>query len=174
MGAHPRDCGERSIGADTARKAAGSSPRLRGTRYRDATELRVWGLIPATAGNARRPSMLRTRTRAHPRDCGERRRSVPFDVPAMGSSPRLRGTLSQPHNLIEIRGLIPATAGNATARGGNQSWDRAHPRDCGERSEYAGRKRDGSGSSPRLRGTQHDYYPNDVDLGLIPATAGNA
>ena len=49
---HPRVCGERQGCVAKKSEKNGSSPRVRGTRFRETTPLRRWRFIPACAGNA--------------------------------------------------------------------------------------------------------------------------
>ena len=72
MTVHPRACGEHAPTHSPWMRSAGSSPRMRGTRY--------------SSISPRAPSPV------HPRACGEHPAAVrPFD-PILGSSPRMRGT----------------------------------------------------------------------------------
>ena len=69
---HPRVCGERASGPNSASTINGSSPRVRGTRRADAHRVGQHRIIPACAGNASgSPPAWGTRT-DHPRVCGER------------------------------------------------------------------------------------------------------
>jgi len=52
LSAHPRACGERFSSGDHSRFSFGSSPRMRGTRYRPRRRRPDLRLIPAHAGNA--------------------------------------------------------------------------------------------------------------------------
>ena len=53
------------------------------------------GIIPAYAGNTFRPVMVGVRPRDHPRVCGEHNPQAQNLIIAVGSSPRMRGTLGQ-------------------------------------------------------------------------------
>ena len=69
--------------------------------------------------------------------------------------------------------IIPADAGNTPP---NQStsllgWD--HPRGCGEHPPDFVQKSRSRGSSPRMRGTHCLLGVHDVQVGIIPADAGN-
>ena len=112
----------------------------------------------------------------------------------IGSSPRLRGTLSPGDAGRHCHRFIPAFAGNAAGPRKTMRPLTVHPRVCGERPdapeaagvnsgssprlrerEYA---RDGdrlwNGSSPRLRGTLLALVKYDLAARFIPAFAGNA
>ena len=90
-----------------------------------------------------------------------------------GSSPHARGTLRRGSIVGDLRGIIPACAGN-TPRPSPQDltlWD--HPRMRGEHPVEDDTRRIRQGSSPHARGT-HDAvrHVGPVD-GIIPACAGN-
>ena len=60
--AHPRVCGEHAIGKAPGSVWSGSSPRLRGARFRALDCVRSAGLIPASAGSTSpHPSFPRRR-----------------------------------------------------------------------------------------------------------------
>ena len=90
---HPRACGEHNRSLSTTRFFTGSSPRLRGTRRRLHARGLGIGIIPALAGNTSHGSGQANRPWDHPRACGEHNRLLPRGRSAVGSSPRLRGTL---------------------------------------------------------------------------------
>ena len=89
---HPRVCGEHRPAISKLTRALGSSPRMRGTRYRMVFATPVCGIIPAYAGNTRKRRSDSCTPWDHPRVCGEH--SVLAGVLPMieGSSPRMRGT----------------------------------------------------------------------------------
>ena len=104
---------------------------------------RVWknlrhysGIIPAYAGNTtNRQRYFRVR-RDHPRVCGEHPyRIIPIPKD-MGSSPRMRGTLSMPDYIGLYMGIIPAYAGNTCMLIRTGGCARDHPRVCGEHYRY--------------------------------------
>ena len=92
MAVHPRACGERAFVDYACRRAAGSSPRVRGTRLQVLFLIRVQRFIPARAGNAAFVDNIDEEDAVHPRACGERRAVVADVDPIGGSSPRVRGT----------------------------------------------------------------------------------
>ena len=150
---HPRVCGEHQELDGFPRTRVGSSPRMRGTR------------------NSRRNS--RPFPGDHPRVCGEHEQGGKQWPRLMGSSPRMRGTRSERRRHSQVRGIIPAYAGNTVASLPPCSccWD--HPRVCGEhRAVPEPLVRDG-GSSPRMRGTLGFARFHTLDAGIIPAYAGN-
>ena len=109
---HPRVCGEHRELTDLKPAGQGSSPRVRGTcRYIDIYYA-GGGIIPACAGNMRRQMRLPPACRDHPRVCGEHVPLNPRKGYKMGSSPRVRGTLSVIFLASKWSRIIPACAGN--------------------------------------------------------------
>ena len=92
MAVHPRVCGElvpiiaQSVGV------RGSSPRVRGTRPREAAGPRGFRFIPACAGNSLPSTTEHCHAPVHPRVCGELAIFRSTAGPSSGSSPRVRGT----------------------------------------------------------------------------------
>ena len=109
----------------------------------------------------------------HPRACGEHNSSPSFRSRPIGSSPRVRGTLS--HGLPSDSGLrfIPARAGNTCLLRGVSHQVPVHPRACGEHVVRRVWRAIGVGSSPRVRGTRHFGVSNMHSYRFIPARAGN-
>ena len=153
-GDHPRVCGECSIQRARSSPGRGSSPRVRGMRL--AGEHRPHGLriIPACAGNARRPGRDVRHHQDHPRVCGECTPVFSRTASGEGSSPRVRGMPGE-----EALPLVST---------------RDHPRVCGECGVLKpGGDRD-LGSSPRVRGMLAAAALGVAWAGIIPACAGNA
>ena len=70
----------------------------------------------------------------HPRACGEQVAQYHHAYGAIGSSPRMRGTVvSQPPHLVDHR-FIPAHAGNRRRASSGRASKAVHPRACGEQS----------------------------------------
>ena len=70
------------------------------------------GIIPADAGNTQAGSKAGLRTRDHPRGCGEHFECVLACDLHAGSSPRMRGTRGNIHQVVGCLRIIPADAGN--------------------------------------------------------------
>ena len=166
-------CGEHCQFFAFGRLSGGSSPRVRGTLPSTPTARNPPGIIPACAGNtSSSASRLRT-LRDHPRVCGEHRCAPGIGVHFAGSSPRVRGTLSDAVRIASIGGIIPACAGN-TVPCQAMPWNaRDHPRVCGEHDRPPGQTRHPRGSSPRVRGTLLPSQRSARKNGIIPACAGN-
>ena len=110
--------------------------------------------------------------RAHPRACGENHADIFKGVCEIGSSPRMRGKLTgitAPR--LRCR-LIPAHAGKTGSTDPSVGLDWAHPRACGENSEYEVFGISERGSSPRMRGKLRRVLGFFFRGRLIPAHAG--
>ena len=91
---------------------------------------------------------------AHPRSRGEHGGVVFGWFAAPGSSPLARGTHDQACQVRNVRGLIPARAGNTHQGGRWKKSTRAHPRSRGEHLTAWATVWAMWGSSPLARGTQ--------------------
>ena len=170
---HPRVCGEHGPGRRSPRAPGGSSPRVRGTQQSEHAGRVDRGIIPACAGNtSRRPVRIAT-NRDHPRVCGEHMRVLELFLEALGSSPRVRGTLQDAQGRQRRAGIIPACAGNTNRHHRNPHSCRDHPRVCGEHPCVPPRNLRHTGSSPRVRGTPSASSSPATRPGIIPACAGN-
>ena len=191
---HPRVCGEHPIPPAAGRRAAGSSPRVRGTPKTTLRLLRLFRFIPACAGNTSRARPPRPRPPVHPRVCGEHSVDPGRSGESGGSSPRVRGTPRVGVGGVGDRRFIPACAGN-TLRVTTRFWpnngssprvrgtpDRrgrlaqpaaVHPRVCGEHGGPRHPSGRGDGSSPRVRGTLVASQAKPTRPRFIPACAGN-
>ncbi len=166
-------CGEHKNYANGEKQATGSSPHVRGALEKATSEEMALGIIPACAGSTHSDSIRRTRTRDHPRMCGEhplfgRRWRV-----KQGSSPHVRGAQQEHHGRRMVGGIIPACAGSTwrRLRGGTQGRD--HPRMCGEHRFPCGCRTVSMGSSPHVRGAHCRCNTEGHCGGIIPACAGS-
>ena len=91
----------------------------------------------------------------------------------MGSSPLARGTHSSDQKRRQRPGLIPARAGNTATPKNTVSGSRAHPRSRGEHRAEWHLVICLVGSSPLARGTLGLEVCHSLEVGLIPARAGN-
>ncbi len=170
---HPRVCGEHLSANDHDALTVGSSPRLRGARAFTSPDKPGLGIIPASAGSTSWGRGTRTRSRDHPRVCGEHTSANVLTDGSSGSSPRLRGASGGHRHTARRRGIIPASAGSTRRCPSfrRRRWD--HPRVCGEHL-LAHRRRLGLwGSSPRLRGAHVQPHRRPHAAGIIPASAGS-
>ena len=154
--------------------AAGSSPRVRGTRSSLAVVPRPCRFIPACAGNSSFAASRRHRTSVHPRVCGELVRGCVATHARFGSSPRVRGTPAIRLLVQAVGRFIPACAGNSCQHSASASSVSVHPRVCGELCTPASSAQGDTGSSPRVRGTRRTSSATRPDCRFIPACAGNS
>ena len=109
---------------------------------------------------------------AHPRVCGENPRWLCAPTKRRGSSPRVRGKLSDASEDRPISRLIPACAGKTRTSSARSRVVSAHPRVCGENFVKAVWIFWVKGSSPRVRGKRKHSDRISAARGLIPACAG--
>ena len=146
---------------------------MRGALRRRDDGRKARGIIPAYAGSTPRTLSGWTRTRDHPRVCGEHESNSVNGSGEVGSSPRMRGApLRTASNVCDMR-IIPAYAGSTRPLlGGARAWQ-DHPRVCGEHYSTALTKIKEVGSSPRMRGAPKKLVRRMMCLGIIPAYAGS-
>ena len=170
---HPRMCGEHYMSLRSDRIGAGSSPHVRGAPASNPLAVVASGIIPACAGSTAYFSRYSSRSRDHPRMCGEHFDAISALQRTAGSSPHVRGALHDTmHDLAET-GIIPACAGSTSRFRGSlrRAWD--HPRMCGEHGTCVHERFEHLGSSPHVRGARFILrLPADC-LGIIPACAGS-
>ena len=152
----------------------GSSPRVRGTVGRGENQRSGRRFIPACAGNRSTGRISISPPPVHPRVCGEQTQYPRVRVGSIGSSPRVRGTGSFTDPLIRQSRFIPACAGNSDLIEPSGQLSAVHPRVCGEQMTRRDERREGGGSSPRVRGTVHASAPIQAIARFIPACAGNS
>ena len=85
----------------------------------------------------------------------------------------MRGTLAHVLGKPRRVGIIPAYAGNTGRPVQDDEGHEDHPRVCGEHETIETRLPAGQGSSPRMRGTLIERAEPLLDVGIIPAYAGN-
>ena len=171
---HPRACGEQSSRVRNLPVHQGSSPRVRGTEETLSNNEQTMGIIPARAGNRKGDLDIAIIDGDHPRACGEQQRPRSACGTLRGSSPRVRGTARMHAVLVPAFGIIPARAGNRIMNSQTSMTLRDHPRACGEQVDPATRVTEETGSSPRVRGTDHGHTTERYAQGIIPARAGNS
>ena len=161
------------MGLRQLRRTEGSSPRVRGTPASTLAAFLATGIIPACAGNTPEARKFRDIPGDHPRVCGEHFGGLKDKVLGVGSSPRVRGTRTRLLHGADLRGIIPACAGNTfrLCSSSSSAWD--HPRVCGEHEPGSYTARIFEGSSPRVRGTPDAVCRELRGGGIIPACAGN-
>ena len=166
-------CGEHHALVSGIAVSLGSSPHVRGTRWRSFSNDHAMGIIPACAGNTRHCRARLGYSGDHPRMCGEHNYSEIETPRKPGSSPHVRGTPAYTLVADSLFGIIPACAGNTRKQSGRLSGDRDHPRMCGEHQSLTPYISLSRGSSPHVRGTLVEYTTTVDESGIIPACAGN-
>ncbi len=129
---HPRVCGEHRVTDVEVGNAAGSSPRVRGTRADPACARVRSRFIPACAGNTAAACEASWPGAVHPRVCGEHGQCIGKIRRVFGSSPRVRGTHSHERQRHLPARFIPACAGNTGHGRARPGSSAVHPRVCGE------------------------------------------
>ena len=85
----------------------------------------------------------------------------------------MRGARAQSHRDRLQGGIIPADAGSTDEPVPGPDPEEDHPRGCGEHMIGLVPWHVAQGSSPRMRGAQHDYALDSDPLRIIPADAGS-
>ena len=170
---HPRLCGEHYVGGIPCIAQEGSSPLVRGAPERSMAVMQDAGIIPACAGSTSTCRPSRPRPRDHPRLCGEHALTGWTTEARSGSSPLVRGARGDDGERQHRQGIIPACAGSTIYHASLILCTRDHPRLCGEHKSHDRRARAWAGSSPLVRGAQHDVVRHRDDVGIIPACAGS-
>ena len=92
----------------------------------------------------------------------------------MGSSPRVRGKVTEMVTSQPVWGIIPAGAGKSIATYQLFSFKRDHPRGCGEKFRAYALIWNQWGSSPRVRGKECLPAGREFGIRIIPAGAGKS
>ena len=171
---HPRGCGEQARPSPGDWGICGSSPRVRGTGQELEIANKIPRFIPAGAGNSRPACPGTNWPPVHPRGCGEQSSRLSGNQLATGSSPRVRGTAGMAFQAQDSARFIPAGAGNRVRTTRRRVRASVHPRGCGEQSTVSRCSMMRCGSSPRVRGTVHEFRPGVALHRFIPAGAGNS
>ena len=106
---------------------------MRGKGVTYHTMGRGLGITPAHAGKSLCVSSHVSRTRDHPRTCGEKAYQALGGVVPPGSPPHMRGKGLNYEMIVELFGITPAHAGKRRFATYHWSRSRDHPRTCGEK-----------------------------------------
>ena len=90
-----------------------------------------------------------------------------------GSSPHVRGALSQLQCPCRWLGIIPACAGSTCPSRPSAATAGDHPRMCGEHRICCQSCKISTGSSPHVRGALVQDFLQGLSTGIIPACAGS-
>ena len=170
---HPRSRGEYGWQVVGRVLTAGSSPLSRGIRDADGDHSLHPRIIPALAGNTRHRRGMSTTNSDHPRSRGEYAPRGLVRNSVGGSSPLSRGILPRSQPSRVAAGIIPALAGNTSARAAARPPTPDHPRSRGEYARERAALGVYEGSSPLSRGILYPHFYADLPSRIIPALAGN-
>ena len=155
-----------------ARNIRGRSPRARGRLAAPRARVMHPGSIPARAGETVAARSQRRIFRVDPRARGGNPLPRPTPSRSTGRSPRARGKPEPAELHVARRGSIPARAGETLATWTAWASTTVDPRARGGNPRQ-GRKRPlHGGRSPRARGKQILEKARQMQLGSIPARAG--
>ena len=149
---HPRVCGEKQPTIWLLQTPPGSPPRMRGKGISGISTCARRGITPAYAGKRPTSSPPLSRTRDHPRVCGEKNNAATKAGGDLGSPPRMRGKVPADVPDGDGPGITPAYAGKSGTGVGDYTVEQDHPRVCGEKSPPQERTQRRRGSPPRMRG----------------------
>ena len=165
-------CGEKTLYSGIRLVVLGSPPRVRGKGEQTARPHYHMRITPACAGKRRLSAKTASRSRDHPRVCGEKLvQFVHFRCPK-GSPPRVRGKDPDAERGCERGGITPACAGKRSARSAACLAGKDHPRVCGEKLHSLSPQLCVHGSPPRVRGKGWLLLTLTVRNGITPACAG--
>ncbi len=169
---YPRDCGGTRGFMSSSARISGLSPRLRGNQMKSPLSSIRRRAIPAIAGEPLWRRSCCHCLRGYPRDCGGTVACTSARNRTTGLSPRLRGNLGGFRYDLDVAGAIPAIAGEPRKTRACKLLPRGYPRDCGGTRRLRPSVTPALGLSPRLRGNRDAQRLRSVDLGAIPAIAG--
>ena len=169
---HPCEYGENFQISTVLMEFKGSSPRIRGKSAMHSQTRHMSGIIPANTGKMRISVRCVMVSRDHPREYGENGTVVQTGAASGGSSPRIRGKWWRSQRGWPLVGIIPANTGKIICIGTGIPVSRDHPREYGENGAGFDENILPKGSSPRIRGKCHLWWPGDIAPGIIPANTG--
>ena len=121
------------MGADAVYRVEGSSPRMRGALHLETSVSLRYRIIPADAGSTLWVALAHPEGGGdHPRGCGEHNLGWIRKAKLVGSSPRMRGALTENKRILEKYRIIPADAGSTRCYRYVLDTFADHPRGCGE------------------------------------------
>ena len=130
------------------------------------------GSIPANAGEPSSPRSPSRGARVYPRERGGTRGTRMDARFPPGLSPRTRGNPTPSHAPSQLRGSIPANAGEPGAATERGLQKRVYPRERGGTEYVRVPNAKAPGLSPRTRGNRHQAGHRGCGDGSIPANAG--
>ena len=170
---HPHACGEHCSGDMPSALMIGSSPRMWGTLLSLLDAFPDYRFIPTHVGNTTLVAASFVAVLVHPHACGEHQSGLETDRTDGGSSPRMWGTHQRPHSAHRESRFIPTHVGNTSSRRHMSQVQPVHPHACGEHHFTLRNLRTGTGSSPRMWGTQRSSGASFLRERFIPTHVGN-
>ena len=167
-------CGEQTSVPPPVSVGSGSPPRVRGTALPGVTQTPRERITPACAGNSSRVNCVIPKCKDHPRVCGEQMSMTREEAIAVGSPPRVRGTVRPGPRRAAHSRITPACAGNRNMIPLSSVPQKDHPRVCGEQAPGASTVPVTRGSPPRVRGTGREALDSNLQQRITPACAGNS
>ena len=164
-------CGADRLSSSSARRSAGSSPRVRSRRGEHGAAFPDPGIISACAEQTTTYGMTNSSVGDHLRVCGADPESPRCRTALPGSSPRVRSRLVRPETTRGPAGIISACAEQTTAGDGDRETYPDHLRVCGADSDKQQRYRQHQGSSPRVRSRPWEGLNLPSNLRIISACA---
>ena len=169
---YPRACGGTVSQNEAKNRRQGLSPRMRGNHgVRSRVELRV-GSIPAHAGEPHPRPWPAPWIWVYPRACGGTWALKGLSRKSWGLSPRMRGNRVVKAHAEDIKGSIPAHAGEPSIRRRCREHRRVYPRACGGTIMLGSVQPLDKGLSPRMRGNPGTKRGARQWTRSIPAHAG--
>ena len=150
---HPHACGEHHFVHQIIEPAAGSSPRMWGTRSLMVCWCPVGRFIPTHVGNTQPEHPSISVLSVHPHACGEHQTEAGGIWYPGGSSPRMWGTRSGSIHCFLYGRFIPTHVGNTLMYTRYFPSSAVHPHACGEHLLNSHNFAIFHGSSPRMWGT---------------------
>ena len=158
--------------AGATRSSYGLSPRVRGSLQRPLATPVANGSIPACAGQPRIGLIRIVTSRVYPRVCGAACLTDEATTFNPGLSPRVRGSRVLHVRTAQVRGSIPACAGQPGHPRCSGWCATVYPRVCGAAPSTHTVFPGCSGLSPRVRGSQRPRGWYSAHCRSIPACAG--
>ena len=149
---HPRLCGEKMCDVQSANRAEGSPPPMRGKEEYSPLKNDLTRITPAYAGKSLRFLTRNQHFQDHPRLCGEKcYTSCPAGL-SLGSPPPMRGKVYRAGVQSTNPRITPAYAGKRKSENSKYSSSKDHPRLCGEKVWIIAVATNFPGSPPPMRG----------------------
>ena len=132
---HPRMCGEKVFQLRASSSWLGSPPHVRGKGNRCRGGVKQKGITPACAGKSDHARHVVIIVWDHPRMCGEKCLKSKRRTHNEGSPPHVRGKGDSKVTENGFAGITPACAGKSGTPTGITTYNKDHPRMCGEKTK---------------------------------------